>query len=119
MDENENRIPDVELPEFTLEDIMREFGSGSDDGKVHDAMAPELMEDLPQWERVADVPVAESAPAREEPEILVWDPAPKQEEPAPAELGSDTIRIDAEQVKAQSARGSVSGDTQPFTPVGE
>ena len=46
MDDNEIQIPQEELPEFTLEDIMREFGSHSDDGKVHEYLAPELMEDI-------------------------------------------------------------------------
>ena len=30
MDENDIRLPDESLPEFTLEDILREFGSGSE-----------------------------------------------------------------------------------------
>ena len=116
MDENDIRIPEEELPEFTLEDILREFGSQSDDGLVHDAAAPELLEDLPPLELMADVPPAESAPVSDEPEVLVWTPAPKSA-PAP-EPGSDTIRIDTARVRSQ-APAAVSGDTQSFTPVGQ
>ena len=116
MDENEIRLPEEELPEFTLEDILREFGTHADDGKVHDHMAPELLEDLPQRELVEDVPLNENAPAGEEPELLVWTPAPK--EPVP-ETTSDTIRIDPAQVKAQAEKPVMTGDTQRFAPVGE
>ena len=116
MDENDIRIPEEELPEFTLEDILREFGSQSDDGLVHDAAAPELLEDLPPLELMADVPPAESAPVSDEPEVLVWTPAPESA-PAP-EPGSDTIRIDTARVRSQ-APAAVSGDTQSFTPVGQ
>ena len=116
MDENDIRIPEEELPEFTLEDILREFGSQSDDGLVHDDAAPELLEDLPPLELMADVPPAESAPVSDEPEVLVWTPAPKAE-PVP-EPGSDTIRIDTARVRTQ-APAAVSGDTQSFTPVGQ
>lgn len=117
MDENDIRIPQEELPEFTLEDILREFGSHSDDGRIHDDAAPKLLEDLPQRELVEDLPVSEQQPPQDEPELLVWTPAPKPE-PAP-EAASDTIRIDAAQVKERAEKSALSGDTQPFTPVGE
>ena len=35
MEDHENQIPQEELPEFTLEDILKEFGSQNDDGRVH------------------------------------------------------------------------------------
>lgn len=136
MDDNEIQIPQEELPEFTLEDIMREFGSHSDDGKVHEYLAPELMEDIPQRELMEDVPVAEHLPAAEEPEVLVWQPAPRVEQPVTGDtvrmdtaqirtqaektdVTADTVRVDTAQVRAGAKAASVSGDTQAFTPVGE
>ena len=116
MEDNEIRIPEEELPEFTLEEIMREFGSQNDDGRVHEYLAPELLEDIPQRELMEDTPVAEHLPAAEEPEVLVWTPA-KNEAPAP--LGGDTIRMDAARIRTQAAAGAVSADTRSFTPVGE
>ena len=133
MDENEIRIPEEELPEFTLEDIMREFGSRNDDGKVHEYLAPELMEDLPQRELLEDVPVAEHLSVREEPELLIWKPAQRAEEPAAeldqtrsfapvavadAPMGGDTRRIDAEQVR-RAVKADITADTVAFTPVGQ
>ena len=132
MDENEILIPEEELPEFTLEDIMREFGSGSDDGKVHEYLAPELMEDVPQRELIEDVPVAEHLSAQEEPEVLVWTPAPRTENAsglddtrafspvasAVTDASGDTVRIDTAQVRAKSP-AAVTGDTVRFTPVGD
>ncbi len=117
MDENDIRLPEEELPEFTLEDILREFGSGSDDGKVHDDVLPEVLEDIPQRELIEDLPVAEHTAPAEEPDVLVWAPAPRAE---PAETApSDTIRLDTDQLRSQAPKGTVSGDTQAFTPVGQ
>ena len=48
MDDHDIKISQQELPDFTLEDILKEFGTADDDGKLHDAAAPELLEDLPQ-----------------------------------------------------------------------
>lgn len=133
MDENDIRVPQEEQPEFTLEDILREFGSHTDDGLVHEHLAPELMEDEPQRELVEDLPVSEALPDREEPELLVWTPGPRTEQPAPDleqtqsftpvasrpdVTDGDTIRIDTEQVRAQSEKSSGSGDTAPFPPPG-
>ena len=128
MDENEVLTPDAELPEFTLEDIMREFGSHNDDGKVHEYLAPELMEDIPQRELLEDVPVADPLPVRDEPELLVWKPAEKVQEPVaameqtqgftPVAADGDTVRIDAVQVR-QAAKSDVTADTVAFTPVGQ
>ena len=134
MDENDFKIsddiqiPEEELPEFTLEDILREFGSQEDGEILRDASAPdvmadiprrELLEDLPPRDNMADLPLAESAPRGEEPDLLVWTPGQKKA-PAPQEpAGSDTIRIDTAQVKAQAPSASVTDDTQPFTPLGE
>ena len=135
MDENDFKIPDSdiqipeeELPEFTLEDILREFGTQEDGETLRDASAPdvmadiprrELLEDLPPRDNMADLPLAESAPRGEEPDLLVWTPGQKKA-PAPQEpAGSDTIRIDTAQVKAQAPSASVTDDTQPFTPLGE
>ena len=69
MDEHDILTPEEE--QFTLEDILREFGSQNDDGKVHEYLAPELMEDIPPRELIEDVPVADHLPEREEPEVLV------------------------------------------------
>ena len=55
MDDHENQIPQEELPEFTLEDILREFGSGSEDDTIHDAVTPELLEDLPVQELLEEI----------------------------------------------------------------
>ena len=87
MDDNDILIPEEELPEFTLEDIMREFGSGSEDDTIHDDVTPELLEDLPVQELLEDAPVAEHLTAQEEPELLTWTPRPKA---APAADLSDT-----------------------------
>ena len=134
MDDNEIRVPEEEQPEFTLEDIMREFGSQNDDGRVHEYLAPELMEDVPQRELLEDAPVSEQLPAREEPELLVWKPAPKAEPAAPAmsdtqsfapvadapaHVDGDTVRIDAAQVRARTGAPDTTADTVRFTPVGE
>ena len=134
MDENEILLPDEELPEFTLEDILGEFGSHNDDGKVHEYLAPELIEDLPQRELLEDAPISEQTPLREEPELLVWTPAPKAETTAPAlsdtqsftpvtsapaAVTGDTVRVDAARIRSEAARSVTSGDTVRFTPVGE
>ena len=132
MDEHDILTPEEE--QFTLEDILREFGSHNDDGKVHEYLAPELMEDIPPLELIEDVPVADHLPAREEPEVLVWQPAPKAE-PAPAmsdtmafapvtsaaplQTSGDTIRMDAAQIRTEAAKSDVTADTVRFTPVGE
>ena len=129
MDEHEILTPEEQ--EFTLEDIMREFGSGSGD-TIHDDVTPELLEDVPLRELLEDLPVAEHLQPREEPELLTWTPQPRTEEPqadpdttqsfapvAPAGSG-DTQVLDTASIRAQTApAGSVSDDTQSFTPVGE
>ena len=117
MDENEIRLPEEELPEFDLEDIIREVGTFDDDDTLHDLAVRELMEDLPQRELVEDAPLSEAVPVRDEPELLVWTPAPK--EPAAAEVSGDTIRLDAARVKEQLQKPVLTGDTQRFTPVGQ
>ena len=138
MDEHDILTPEEES--FTLEDILREFGSGNDDGKVHEYLAPELMEDIPQLERIEDIPVAGHLPEKEEPEILVWQPAPRTDaspmtEPvpqsmrdpmafspvtsAPAAASGDTIRMDAAQIRSGAAASDVTADTIRFSPVGE
>ena len=81
MDDNDILIPEEELPEFTLEDILREFGSGSEDDTIHDAVTPELLEDLPVQELLEDAPVAEHLTAEAEPELLTWTPRPKSAPP--------------------------------------
>ena len=136
MDDHDILTPEEE--QFTLEDILREFGSQNDDGKVHEYLAPELMEDIPQKEFLEDVPVSEQLPPREEPEILIWQPAAKAEpdtEPAPrsmsdtrsftpiasapAQVSGDTIRMDTTRIRSEAAKSDVTGDTVRFTPVGE
>ena len=117
MDEHDIQIRDEELPSFTLEDILKEFGTQDDDGLIHDAATPELMEDLPQREFIEDAPLSERPANQDEPELLIWTPAPKRE--APAETVSDTIRVDTEQIRTKIAKSSVSDDTQAFTPVGQ
>ena len=111
MDDNDILIPEEELPEFTLEDILREFGSGSEDDTIHDAVTPELMEDLPVQELLEDAPVAEHLTAEAEPELLTWTPRPKAvpaadlsdtQSFAPLTTASagDTVRIDIEKIRA-------------------
>ena len=117
MDEQDIQIPAEELPDFTLEDILKEFGAGNDDGRVHDAAAPELLEDLPLQELLEDAPLSEQPISQEEPDLLVWTPAPKQENPA--QPVSDTIRVDTAQVRSKLGKPAVSDDTQSFTPVGQ
>ncbi len=103
---------------FTFEDIMREFGSHSDDGLVHEDLAPDLMEDLPPLELVEDLPVSEASAPREEPEVLVWTPGQKVEAHTPAVSG-DTQRIDTEAVKLRTEPKNVTGDTVRFAPLGD
>ena len=144
MDEHDILTPEEES--FTLEDILREFGSHNDDGKVHEYLAPELMEDIPQRELIEDVPVADHLPEQEEPEVLVWQPTPKADaapmadaapgtKSAPQSMsdtrsfapvssatvqpGGDTIRMDAAQIRSGAAAADVTADTVRFTPVGE
>ena len=117
MDEHDILIPEEELPEFTLDDILREFGTRDDDGKIHDAAAPELLEDIPQRELLEDAPLTEQPPSQEEPELLIWTPAPKPA--ASARQTSDTIRVDTRQVRARVSESALRDDTRPFTPVGE
>ena len=131
MDEHDILTPEEE--QFTLEDILREFGSHNDDGKVHEYLAPELMEDIPPLELIEDVPVADHLPEQEEPEVLVWQPAPKSEPTpamrdtmafapvasAPVQTSGDTIRMDAAQIRTEAAKSDVTADTVRFTPVGE
>ena len=134
MDDHDILTPEEEQG-FTLEDILREFGSQNDDGKIHEYLAPELMEDIPQRELLEDVPVADHLPAKEEPEVLVWQPAPKAEPApqtfsdtmafapvaaaAPVQTSGDTIRMDAAQIRTEAAKADVTADTVRFTPVGE
>lgn len=118
MDENENRISEGDLPSFTLEDILREFGAAADDGRIHDDPSPDLLEDVPIQELVADLPVAEAFSDPEEPDILVWTPALKQELQRGGE-DSDTIRINTEAMRAHAETLIHPDDTQSFTPVEE
>jgi hypothetical protein len=118
MDENEIRNPEEELSGFDLEDIIREVGTFDADDTLHDLAVRELMEDIPQRELVEDVPLTEDLRASEEPELLVWTPAPK--EPVSGTNG-DTVRIDTAQVKARTAQADVAGETAsvPRTPAEE
>ena len=116
MDDRDIQTPGAEQ-DFTLEDILREFGTQNDDGRIHDDMAPELLEDEPQRELLEDLPISEDPAPREEPDLLIWTPARKEE--APAAVGSDTIRIDTEQVKVRTAKAAGTQDTRAFTPVKE
>ena len=78
---------DIQTPgddqDFTLEDILREFGSHKDDGKIHDEPPKAVIKDEPRRELikdepvralVRDVPMTERAAPREEPDLLVWTP---------------------------------------------
>ena len=134
MDEHDILTPEEEQS-FTLEDILREFGSQNDDGRVHEYLAPELLEDIPQRELIEDVPVADHLPEQEEPEVLVWQPASKTApaprtmadtmsfspvaSAAPVQTSGDTIRMDAARIRAEAAKSDVTADTIRFTPVGE
>ena len=116
---------DIQTPgddqDFTLEDILREFGSHKDDGKIHDEPPKAVIKDEPQRELikdepvralVRDVPMTERAAPREEPDLLVWTPCDepdlqiwtprKKPEPAqteqaevhpPEEQGEEDIRV--------------------------
>ena len=119
-------MDEQEVQEFSLEDIMREFGSGSEDDTIHDAVTPELLEDLPVQELLEDAPVAEHLTAEAEPELLTWTPRPKAAPaadlsdtqsfaPVTTASAGDTQRIDTEKIRAQAPKGSLSDDT----PVGE
>ena len=126
MDENENRISGEELTEFSLEDIMREFGADSDAEIVHDEVTPELLADFPQLEYLTDTPMAAES------DVQVWTPGAKEEPvrnfgdtQAFTPLGSgitgsagDTVRIDTAEVRAKTGK-PMTGDTIQFTPLGE
>ena len=116
---------DIQTPgddqDFTLEDILREFGSHKDDGKIHDEPPKAVIKDEPRRELikdepvralVRDVPMTERAAPREEPDLLVWTPCDepdlqiwtprKKPEPAqteqaegqpPEEQGEEDIRV--------------------------
>jgi len=129
MDEHEILTPEEQ--EFTLEDILREFGSGSGD-TIHDEVAPELLEDVPLRELLEDLPVAEHLAPREEPELLTWTPrsdaapaAPSMSDtqafaPVVPVSSGDTQVLDTAAIRAQTApKGSFSDDTQAFAPLGE
>lgn len=130
MDGNDILIPEEEL-EFTLEDIMREFGSGSADDTIHDDVTPELLEDIPQRELLEDAPVAAHLTAQEEPELLTWTPRSKAAPaadlsdtqsfaPVTTASAGDTQRIDTAAIRAKTApKGGVSDATQAFTPLGD
>ena len=130
MDGNDILIPEEEL-EFTLEDIMREFGSGGGDDTIHDAVTPELLEDIPLQELLEDAPVAEHLTAQEEPELLTWTPRTKAAPaadlsdtqsfaPVTTASAGDTQRIDTAAIRAQAApKGGVTDATQAFTPLGD
>lgn len=117
MDDHDIQIREEDLPDFTLEDILKEFSAPDDDGRLHDAAAPELLEDLPQLERLEDAPLSEQPPRLEEPEILIWTPSPKQA--APARSFSDTVRVDTEKVRKNLKKSTVTDDTRAFTPLGQ
>ena len=113
-----------EEQDFTLEDILREFGSQNGDGRIHDIPSTELIRDEPQRELVKDepvrevvrdVPMTQSTAPREEPDLLIWTPRPKKEVPS----ATDTIRIDTEQVKRRTVKAAGTEDTQTFQPVTE
>ena len=131
MDENEKTVPEEELTEFSLEDIMREFSGGSDD-LLRDEITPELLADFPQLEYLTDPPVSDAPAAGGEPDVLVWNPAEK-ETPAQnlgdtqaftpigsavTESAGDTVRIDTAEVRAKTEK-PLTGDTVKFTPIGE
>ena len=114
MDENEIRSS-AELPEFDLDDIIREVGTFDADEALHDLAVKELMADIPQRELLEDAPMHGAADEGTEPELLVWTPAPRTE-PVPETTG-DTIRIDPEQVKRQARTEALGGETMRFGPV--
>lgn len=117
MDDHDIKISPQELPDFTLEDILKEFGTADDDGKLHDAAAPELMEDLPQLELLGDVPLSEQPASQDEPELLIWTPAPKIA--VPVQPSTDTIRLNTKKVREKLESDTVTDDTRSFTPVGQ
>ena len=114
MDENEYQIPDEELPEFTLEDILKEFGSQGDSETLRDEPAADISS---QAEAVADIPISENPAPGEEPDLLIWTPG--QRKSSAVQTVSDTVRIDTDQVKVRASKSAVTGETQRFTPLGE
>ncbi len=108
MDELEKKPEtDLELPEFTLEDILKEFGSG----EPEPAAAPAVLADAP--------PAAPSAEAPSEPDLLVWTPK-AEPAPKPAVVSGDTVVLDTAGIRAAAAKAAapaVTGDTVRFEPV--
>ena len=117
MDENDYQIPEEELPEFSLEDILREFGSQGDDDALRDDPSPGVTADPARQEASQDAPIPGAPAPADEPDLLIWTPG--QKKAAAAQTGSDTLRLNTDQVKIRTSRPAVSGDTQSFTTVEE
>ena len=104
--------------EFSLEDIMREFGSGT---ASEDAQEPaEAERELPAAEPEEDVRVYEKpvqeAPAQDLGETRRF--ALTAEQPSAAE--GDTVRLDPAAVAEAAKKATrISGDTMVFTPLGD
>ena len=101
-----------------LDEIIREFSPSQDDGRIHDRLPPELVEDEPTRELLGDMPITEEAPRGEEPDVLVWTPRPKQ--PAAPPVSSETLRLNRDEVRDAAAE-PFTGNWEPQyeQPIGE
>ncbi len=133
MEDTDIRIPEEEHSEFTLEDIMKEFGSDSGIETVHEDLPPDFLADFPPRELLEDQPAAEAPPEDDDMELPVWTPRVHQPQAEPVQLNDtrafapvaaeaaatdgDTIRIDAQKVRSEAK--PVSDDTVRFDTLGE
>lgn len=122
MSEKDNEL------EFTLEDILKEFGSNPPEPAVE---SPESPEDIPAELSPEEEPTVRQAPAdapapEESPEeILIFQPktesVPEEDHTQrfTAVPEDQTLRMDAGEIRARAAQLPLSGDTVVFTPLTE
>ena len=98
---NKDNIPEP-IPEFTLEDIMKEFGSGSIDWDT----PADSLGDTQVFTPVAEIPAEEEAPETEE--IPAEEEAPEavevpaeEETPEAGEIPTEEVAPEAEEVPAE------------------
>ena len=105
MDEMELNQMEPELPEFSLDDIMKEFASEPDEALPQEILE-EIEEELPKEKASFAKAVAEEL--GEEETLVVAEPEVPEEEPeaelpAEEEVTGDTIRLDRLQINAAKA----------------
>lgn len=118
MDEQEIRMDEEELQEFSLEDIIKEFSDLPEEQpqEAEEVAATEEPAEEPEDAPEEEAPVEEADTAVNSDTIRMEMPV-SQEEPSEPAVTADTIRLDPP--VAQEETPSVRGDTIPFEPVGK